>query len=115
MKAVFDSQEQYADLAQALQQFWEDYTGVRPARVRVTSGARAIAVWLEAALSPAQQRMASTQAGCKMLQELEERILEQARPHIQQLVEEAIEHKSILAEVHLDVATGNVLGFFQLE
>ena len=113
--AAVDSQEQYADLAQALQEFWEDYTGVRPARVRVAAGARAIAVWLEKAISPAEQQMASTQAGSEILQELEERILEQAKPHIQQLVEEAIEHKTILAEVHLDVATGNVLGFFQLE
>lgn len=59
--------------------------------------------------------MASTLAGSEILQELEKRILEQAKPHIQQLVDEAIEHKSILAEVHLDLATGNVLGFFQLE
>jgi uncharacterized protein YbcI len=70
---------------------------------------------LEKAISPAEQQLANTQAGSEIVQKLEERILGQAKPHIQELVEEAIEHKSILAEVHLDVATGNVLGFFQLE
>ena len=71
-------------------------------------------MWLEDVLSPAERQMASTQAGRKILQELEERILEQARPQLQQLVEGAVERKSVLTEVHLDVANGSVLGYFQL-
>ena len=58
--------------------------------------------------------MASAQEGRKMMQKLEERILEQARPQIQRLVEGAVGQESTLAEVHLDVANGSVLGFFQL-
>ena len=58
--------------------------------------------------------MAGTQEGRKMLQELEERILEQARPQLQRLVEGAAGQESTLAEVHLDVENGSVLGFFQL-
>jgi len=110
-----DSQERHAELAQALQGFWEDYTGVRPARVRVAAGIRAIAVWLEKALSPAAQQIASTKAGSEIIRELSERILEQAKPCLEQLVEEATERKSTLAEVHLDVTSGSVLGFFVTE
>jgi len=109
-----DSQDVHTDLAQALQEFWDEYAGIRPTRVRVVSGEGAIVVWLEEVLSPAERQMASTQEGRKVLQELEERILEQARPQLQQLVEGAVERKSILAEVHLDVANGSILGFFQL-
>jgi len=109
-----DSQDVHTDLAQALQKFWEEYAGIRPARVRVVSGEGAIVVWLEEVLSPAERQMASTEAGRTVLQELEERILEQARPHLQRLVEAAVGQESTLAKVHLDVANGSVLGFFQL-
>jgi len=109
------SQDLCADLAQALREFWEDYTGVRPAHVQVLAGERAIAVWLEQVLSPAQRQLASTQAGRKMLQELEEHILEQARPYFQQLVEGATERVGIRVAVHADVASGSILGFFRLE
>ena len=109
-----DSQDVHTDLAQVLQEFWDEYAGIRPTRVRVVSGEGAIAVWLEQVLSPAERQMASAQEGRKMMQKLEERILEQARPQIQRLVEGAVGQESTLAEVHLDVANGSVLGFFQL-
>ena len=48
------------------------------------------------------------------LQELEKRILEKARPQLQQLVEGVVEQKSTLTEVHLDVASRSILGVFQL-
>ena len=108
------SQDVHTDLAQALQEYWDEYAGIRPTRVRVVSGEGAIVVWLEEILSPAEREMASSQKGRKILQELEERILEQARPQLQRLVESAVGQKSTLAEVHLDVANGSVLGFFQL-
>ena len=109
-----ESQDVHIDLAQALQEFWDEYAGIRPTHVRVVSGEGAIVVWLEEVLSPAERQMASTQEGRKVLQELEERILEQARPQLQRLVEGAVGQESTLAEVHLDVASGRVLGFFQL-
>ena len=109
-----DNQDVHSDLAQALQEFWDEYAGIRPARVRVVSGEGAIVVWLEDVLSPAERQMAGTQEGRKMLQELEERILEQARPQLQRLVESAAGQESTLAEVHLNVQNGGVLGFFQL-
>ena len=109
-----ENQDVHIDLAQALQEFWDEYAGIRPTHVRVVSGEGAIVVWLEEVLSPAERQMASTQEGRKMLQELEERILEQARPQLQRLVEEAVEHKSTLAKVHLDFANGSILGFFRL-
>jgi uncharacterized protein YbcI len=109
-----DSQDVHTDLAQALQEYWDEYAGIRPTRVRVVSGEGAIVVWLEEVLSPAERQLASTQEGRKMMQELEERILDQARPHLQQLVEGAVERKSILTEVHFDFANGSVLGYFQL-
>jgi uncharacterized protein YbcI len=111
--ATIDSQNLCADLAQALQTFWEDYTGVRPARVRVVTGEQAIAVCLEQVLTPAERQMASTQDGREMLRELEERVLEQAKPYLQQLIEGVMEQEGILAEVHLDIASGDVLGFFR--
>ena len=101
-------------LAQALQEFWNEYAGIRPNHVRVASGEGAIAVWLEEVLSPAERKMASTQEGRKMLQELEERILDQARPQLQRLVEGAAGQKSTLAEVHFDIANGSALACFQL-
>jgi len=114
MIAKAGHQDVHTDLAQALQEFWDEYAGIRPARVRVVSGEGAIVVWLEEVLSPAELQMAGTQEGRKMLQELEERILEQARPQLQRLVESAAGQESTLAEVHLDVQNGGVLGFFQL-
>jgi uncharacterized protein YbcI len=114
MIAKASHQDVHTDLAQALQEFWDEYAGIRPAHVRVVSGEGAIVVWLEEVLSPAEQQMAGTLEGRKMLQELEERILEQARPQLQRLVESAAGQESTLAEVHLDVQNGHVLGFFQL-
>jgi uncharacterized protein YbcI len=109
-----DSQDICTDLAQALQEFWETYAGIRPAHVRVVADEEIIVVWLEAVLSPAERQMAGTQSGREMLQVFEGYILEQARPQIQKLVEVVAGRESILAEVHLDVAKGSVLGFFQL-
>ena len=111
-KAV--SQDVHIDLAQTLQEFWDEYAGIRPADVRVVSGEGAIVVWLEEVLSPAERQMASNQEGCKMLQELEERILEQARPKLQRLVEGVTGQESTLAEVHFDIANGSALAFFRL-
>ena len=112
--AVINSQDGHTNLARAVQEFWEEYTGVRPACVRVLAGDEDIVLWLEGILSPAERQMASTRAGRSMLQELEERILEQARPQLQRLVEGVVGQESTLAEVHLDVGGGTVLGFFRL-
>jgi uncharacterized protein YbcI len=113
MMTTTDRQDWRADLAQALQEFWEDYTGVRPARVRVVAGEQTVAVCLERVLTPAEREMASTRDGRETLKELEEHILEQAKPYLQQLVGTAIGQEDILAEVHLDVTSGNILGFFR--
>ena len=115
MIAKAGDQDVHADLVRSLQEFWEEYAGIRPARVRVVSGEGAIVLWLEEVLSPAERQMAATQEGRKVLQELEERILEQARPQLQKLVESAVGKKSALAKVHLDVQSGSVLGFFRLD
>ena len=112
--AAINSQDVHTNLARAVQEFWEEYTGVRPACVRVVAGDEDIVVWLEGILSPAERQMASTQAGRKTLKELEERILEQARPQLQRLVEGIVGQESTLAQVHLDAAGGSVLGFFRL-
>jgi uncharacterized protein YbcI len=71
-----DIQGLQTDVAYALQDFWEGYTGVRPAYVRVVADQQAIAVWLGEVLAPAERQMASTDAGRVTLQELGERILE---------------------------------------
>jgi uncharacterized protein YbcI len=112
---IADTQELHADLSQALGEFWEGFTGVRPTHVRVVAGEREIAVLLTEVLSPAEQQMASSRTGRKMLQELGERIMEQAKPQLQHLVEHALDERTILVEAHLDVASRSVLGFFQLE
>ncbi len=109
-----DSQDIHTDLAHALQEYWGEYTGIRPTRVRVVSGEGAIVVWLENVLSPAERQMSSTPAGRKVLRDLEERIVEQARPQMQRLVEAAVGQESAPARVLLDVENGSVLGFFQL-
>lgn len=109
-----DSQDAQADLAQALEEFWGDYTGVRPAYVRVVVGEQAVAVWLGEVLSPAERQMAGAQAGRELLQKLGERILEQAKPQLRQLVADSVEQEDIQVEVHLDVARGNIVGFFWL-
>jgi uncharacterized protein YbcI len=108
-----DNQDVHVDMAQALQAFWKEYTGICPARVGVVADEQALVVWLEEVLSPAERQMASTEAGRKMLQELEERIVEQARPQLQQLVGGVVGQGSILVQVHLDVSTGSVLGLFR--
>jgi uncharacterized protein YbcI len=113
MMTTADSQDLCAHLAQALQEFWEDYTGMRPAHVRVVAGEQTVAVCLERVLTPAEREMASTRDGREMLKELEEHILEQAKPYLQQLVGRAMEREGILAQVHFDVTSGNVLGLFQ--
>jgi uncharacterized protein YbcI len=109
-----DSQDIHTDLAQALQEYWDEYAGIRPTRVRVVSGEGAIVVWLEEVLSPAKRQMASTHEGRKVLQKLEERILEQATPQFQRLVEGAVGQESTMSEVHINVGNRSVLGFFRL-
>ena len=112
MMTAADSQDLCADLAQDLQEFWADYTGICPARIRVVAGEQTVAVCLERVLTPAEREMASTRDGREMLKELEEHILEQARPYLQQLVGSAV-GQAVSAVIHFDVASGNVLGFFR--
>jgi len=110
--AMTDGQDLHADLAQDLQKFWGDYTGTRPSRVRVVADEQTIAVCLEQVLTPAEREMTSTQTGREMLEKLEEHILELAKPYLQELVGSAV-GQAVSAEAHFDVASGNVLGFFQ--
>lgn len=114
MMANAEGQDVHTGLAQALQEFRNEYAGIRPTRVRVVSGEVALAVRLEEASSPAERQMARTQDR-KVLRELEERILEQARTQLQWLGEGAAGQESTLAEVHLDVQNGSVLGLFRLD
>ncbi|MCB0162924.1 MAG: DUF2294 family protein [Anaerolineae bacterium] len=99
-------------VAQTLQDLWEYYTGVRPGRAIVVINQQAIAVLLEEILTPAEQQVARTEAGRSTLQKYGERILEQAGPYLQQMVAETVDQEVSLAEFHLDVITGNILGFF---
>ena len=109
-----DSQDVQANLAQALEEFWEDYTGVRPEYARIVASEQVVAVWLGGVLSPAERRMAGTEAGREVLQKLGERILEQANPQLRQLVADTVEQEEIQVQVHLDVARGSIVGFFWL-
>ena len=99
-------------VAQALQDFWEDYVGVRPDSVWVIVDRRAIVVLLEEVLAPAEQQITRTEAGRLTFQEFEERILEEIRPHLQQVMAEVVGQDVILKELHLDIMAGSVLGFF---
>ena len=99
-------------VAQTLQDLWEYYTGVRPGRAIVVINQQAIAVLLEEILTPAEQQVARTEAGRSTLQKYGERILEQAGPYLQQMVAETVDQEVSLAEFHLDVITGNILGLF---
>lgn len=111
---ITDSPEAQTTLAQALEEFWEGYTGVRPESVQIVAGDQAVAVWLKGVLSPAEQQAAGTQAGREMLGKVGERILEHAKPQLLHLVEENAHQETILIDVHLDVANGNLVGFFRL-
>ena len=101
-------------LARALEEFWEGYTGIRPENVQIVAGDQAIAIWLEGVLSPAEQQAAGTQAGREMLGKVGERILEYAKPQLLHLVEESVHQEATLIDVHLDVANGNLVGFFRI-
>ena len=101
-------------VAQTLQDFWESYTGVRPGRVNVVADRQAIVVLLEEVLAPAELQLTRTEAGRLTLQKFGERILAQARPHLQQVVAETVGQKANLVEFDLDVVTGTILGFFRL-
>ena len=100
-------------VAQSVQEFWESYAGVRPERVNVIADQRVIAVWLEQVLAPAAQQMTNTPTGRLTLQKFGEHILDQARPQLQQLVAEATGQEVNLAEIHFDILTGSILGFFR--
>ena len=113
--ATTGSQDQQVGLAEALRDFWEDYTGNRPGDVRVVADARSIAVWLKEVLSPAERELALTHEGLDVLRKYEVRVLEQAKTHLRHLVEKTVDRRNILVEVQLDAASGSVLGFFQLE
>ena len=99
-------------VAQSMQDFWESYAGVRPGRVNVIVDQRVIVVWLEQVLAPAAQQLTTTKVGRLTLQEYGERILEQAKPQLQQLVAKAAGQEVNLAEIHFDIVTGSILGFF---
>jgi uncharacterized protein YbcI len=102
-----------ADIEQSLQDFWESYAGVRPGHVSVVADQKATAVWLEEVLTPAERQMARTPAGREAVQRLWDRILEQARPRLRQVVAEAMGWDVILVGIYLDVPTGSILGFFR--
>jgi uncharacterized protein YbcI len=109
-----NSPEVQTSLAQALAEFWEGYAGVRPENVQIVAGDQAVAVWLKGVLSPAEQQAAGTQAGREILRKVGERILEHAKPQLLHLVEESVHQETILIDVHLDVANGNLVGFFRI-
>ncbi|MGD9147757.1 MAG: Na-translocating system protein MpsC family protein [Anaerolineae bacterium] len=110
-----ESPEVRATLAQALEEFWEGYTGVRPEYARVVVGDEVVAVWLSGVLSPGEPQVAGTRTGREMLEEVGERILEQAKPQLLHLVEGSFAREATLIDVHLDVANGYLVGFFSLE
>lgn len=107
-----ETQTLQEDMAQTIQDFWENYEGVRPGRVSVFADQQAIVIWLEEVLAPAARQITSTELGCLTLQEYGRRILEQARPHLQHIVAEALGQDVSLAEIHFDILTGTILGFF---
>jgi uncharacterized protein YbcI len=111
---ITNSLEVQKTLAQGLEEFWESYTGVRPENIQIVAGDQAVAVWLKGVLSPAEQQAAGTQAGREMLEKIGERILEHAKPQLLHLVEESVHQETILIDVHLDVANGNLVGFFRI-
>lgn len=111
---ITDSSEMQTTLAHALKEFWEGYTGVRPENAQIVAGDQAVAVWLKGILSPAEQQAAGTQAGREILGNVGERILEHAKPQLLHLVEESVHQETILIDVHLDVANGNLVGFFRI-
>jgi uncharacterized protein YbcI len=102
-----------ADIEQTLKDFWESYAGVRPGRVSVVADQQAIAVWLEGVLTLAERQMSMTPAGREAVQRLWDRILEQARPRLRQVVAEAMGQDVILVGIYLDAPTGSILGFFR--
>lgn len=110
-----DSPDVRATLAQAMEEFWETCTGVRPEYARIVVGDEAVAVWLSGVLSPAERQKAGTRTGREMLEAVGERILEQAKPQLLHLVEGSVAREAALIDVHLDVANGNLIGFFSLE
>ena len=102
-----------ASIEQTLKDFWESHAGVRPGHVSVVADQKAIAVWLEEALTPAERQMSRTPAGREAVQTLWDRILKQVRPRLRQVVAEAMGQDVILVGIHLDVPTGSILGFFR--
>ena len=112
---ITDNGDVQKTLARTLGEFWEGYTGIHPVDVRIVAGDQAVAVWLRGALSPAEQQLAGTRTGREVLEEVGERILEQAKPQLLNLVEATIHQDAILIDVHLDVASGNLVGLFWIE
>jgi uncharacterized protein YbcI len=110
-----DPQTLQLKVGQTLQDFWESYTGVRPGHVNVVVDRQAIVVLLEEVLAPAELQLAHTEAGRLTLQKYGERIIVQARPHLQQVVTKTVGQEVNLVEFHLDVVTGTILGFFRLK
>ncbi len=86
--------------AQTLGEFWEGYTGARPENVRIVAGDQAVAVWLRGALSPAERQLAGSKARREVLEEVGERILEQAKPKLLHLVEVSVHQDAILIDAH---------------
>lgn len=109
------SQQHVCDvLIQALQNFcWEEMR-MQPRRIKVNLGHDAVMVLLEKALSPAEIQTAQTEEGAALLKAYEERLLDAARPRLQHLVEEVVKRQVTSTHVHVDVYTGNVIGFFLL-
>jgi len=107
-----DTQALRSSLAQALQDFWESYVGVRPTDVLVVSNQDAIAIWLADILSPAEHQMVSAETGRLAFREFGERMLECAKPQLQHLVEDIVGRKVNLVEVHLDLKSESFFGFF---
>jgi uncharacterized protein YbcI len=112
---IIESSDVQTTLAQTLGEFWEGYTGVRPQNVQIVAGDQTVAVWLRGVLSPAERQLAGTKTGREVLEKVGERILEQAKPQLLHLVEASVRQDANLIDVHLDVANGNLVGFFWIE
>ena len=93
---------------------WEDYTGVRPEIARIVVVDEADAVWLCGVLSAAERQETDTRTGHEMLEDVAEPILRQARHPLLHLVEGSTLKEAGLVDAHLDVANGNLVGFFSL-
>lgn len=107
---MFNQQQAYGDLIEALQSFCREELGREPRRIRVDLDNNMALILLEQFLLPSE--IEADQQGTEAEKTYEEWLRDVLKPRLQSIVEEATRQQVALAQIYIDFPVGNIIGVF---